>query len=182
MGPKFDDVRIYNRALSATEIKQTLQCGKVERAIAGAKRVIGASTAVALGRNVRPQNHDQEDQDRIQHDPRDVGSPTPFLLYGLPAHGGLSPFNGLRNQIELFAKFRAVSRYGHDFRHAISETHSHESHAPDVKSEKPRKSRERKRSKRVKRQQPECKEKYRECQCRANRKQDHKLSKPSARH
>jgi hypothetical protein len=124
MGPKFDDVRIYNRALSATEIKQTLQCGKVERAIAG----------------------------------------------------------GLRNQIELFAKFRAVSRYGHDFRHAISETHSHESHAPDVKSEKPRKSRERKRSKRVKRQQPECKEKYRECQCRANRKQDHKLSKPSARH
>ena len=92
MGPKFDDVRIYNRALSATEIKQTLQCGKVERAIAGAKRVIGASTAVALGRNVRPQNHDQEDQDRIQHDPRDVGSPTPFLLYGLPAHGGLSPF------------------------------------------------------------------------------------------
>jgi hypothetical protein len=60
--------------------------------------------------------------------------------------------------------------------------HSHESHAPDVKSEKPRKSRERKRSKRVKRQQPECKEKYRECQCRANRKQHHKLSKPSARH
>jgi hypothetical protein len=79
------------------------------------KRAIGASTAVALGRNVRPQNHDQEDQDRIQHDPRDVGSPTPFLLYGLPAHGELSPFNGLRNQIELFAKFRAVSRYGHDF-------------------------------------------------------------------
>jgi hypothetical protein len=47
-------------------------------------------------------------------------------------------------QIELFAKFRAVSRYGHDFRHAVFETHSHDSHAPDVKSEKPRKSRERK--------------------------------------
>src|SRR5262249_33112883 len=52
----------------------------------------------------------------------------------------------------------------------------------DVKSEKPRKSRERKRSKRLKRQQPERKEKYRERQCRANRTQHHKLSKPSARH
>src|SRR5215471_21842001 len=52
----------------------------------------------------------------------------------------------------------------------------------DVKSEKPRKSRERKRSKRLKRQQPERKEKYRERQCRANRKQHYKLSKPSARH
>jgi NAD-dependent SIR2 family protein deacetylase len=52
----------------------------------------------------------------------------------------------------------------------------------DWKSEKPRKSRERKRSKRLKRQQPERKEKYRERQCRANRKQHHKLSKPSARH
>src|SRR5215472_10381543 len=52
----------------------------------------------------------------------------------------------------------------------------------DVKSEKPRKSRERKRSKRLKRQQPERKEKYRERQCRANRKQHHKLSKPSAKH
>src|SRR6516165_10737584 len=52
----------------------------------------------------------------------------------------------------------------------------------DVKSERPRKSRERKRSKRLKRQQPERKEKYRERQCRANRKQHYKLSKPSARH
>jgi hypothetical protein len=52
----------------------------------------------------------------------------------------------------------------------------------DVTLEKTRKSRERKRSKRLKRQQPERKEKYRECQCRANRKQHYKLSKPSARH
>src|SRR5215813_1356702 len=52
----------------------------------------------------------------------------------------------------------------------------------DVKSEKSRKSRERKRSKRLIRQQPERKEKYRERQCRANRKQHYKLSKPSARH
>jgi len=52
----------------------------------------------------------------------------------------------------------------------------------DVKSEKPRKSRERKWSKRLKRQQPECKEKYRKRQCRTNRKQHYKLSKPNARH
>jgi len=37
-------------------------------------------------------------------------------------------------------------------------------------------------SKRLKRQQPERKEKYRERQCQANRKQHYKLSKPSARH
>ena len=49
----------------------------------------------------------------------------------------------------------------------------------DVKSEKSRKSRERKRSKRPIRQR---KEKYRERECRANRKQHYKLSKPSARH
>src|SRR5258708_36705725 len=53
---------------------------------------------------------------------------------------------------------------------------------PDKKSGNPRKSRERKRSKRLKRQQPERKEKYRKRQCRANRKQHHKLSKLSARH
>jgi hypothetical protein len=47
---------------------------------------------------------------------------------------------------------------------------------------KPRKSRERKRRKPLKRQQPERKEKYRERQCRANRKQHHKLSNLSARH
>src|SRR6516225_7111205 len=47
---------------------------------------------------------------------------------------------------------------------------------------KPRKSRERKQRKPLKRQQPERKEKYRERQCRANRKQYHKLSKLSARH
>jgi hypothetical protein len=47
-------------------------------------------TAVSLGRNVCPQKHDQEDQDRIHHDPHDVGSPTPSLLYSLLAHGGFS--------------------------------------------------------------------------------------------
>jgi hypothetical protein len=50
------------------------------------------------------------------------------------------------------------------------------------KAEKPRKAREGKRSKRLKRQQPERKGKYRERQCRANREQHRKLSKPSARH
>src|SRR5262249_4408838 len=48
-------------------------------------------------------------------------------------------------------------------------------------SEKPGKSRERKRSKRPKRQQPECKVEYRERHYRANPKQHHKLSKPSAK-
>jgi len=48
--------------------------------------------------------------------------------------------------------------------------------------EQRRKSRQRKPSKRLKRQQPERKEKYRERQCRANRKQHHKFSKPSTRH
>jgi len=48
-------------------------------------------------------------------------------------------------------------------------------------SEKSRKSRERKRSKRLKWQQPERKEKYRERHYRANPKQHHKLSKPSAK-
>src|SRR5215510_10350898 len=47
-------------------------------------------TAVSLGRNVYPQKHDQEDEDRIRHDPHDVGSPTPSLLYSLLAHGGSS--------------------------------------------------------------------------------------------
>ena len=47
-------------------------------------------TAVSLGRNVYPQKHDQEDQDRIHHDPHDVGSPTPSLLYSPLAHGGFS--------------------------------------------------------------------------------------------
>jgi hypothetical protein len=32
-----------------------------------------------------PQKHDQEDQDRVQHDPHNVGSPTPSLLYSLPS-------------------------------------------------------------------------------------------------
>src|SRR5262245_7719261 len=45
-----------------------------------------------------------------------------------------------------------------------------------------RKSREKKSGKWLVRQQPERKEKYRERQCRANRKQHYKLSKPSARH
>ena len=50
-----------------------------------------------------------------------------------------------------------------------------------VQSGKPRKSWERKRSKRLKGQQPERKEKYRERHYRANPKQHHKLSKPSAK-
>src|SRR5262249_22828688 len=37
-----------------------------------------------------PQKHGQEDQDRVQPDPPDVGSPTPPLLYGLLAHGEFS--------------------------------------------------------------------------------------------
>jgi hypothetical protein len=49
-------------------------------------------------------------------------------------------------------------------------------------SGKPRKSRERKRRKPLERQQPERKKKYRERQCRADRKQHHKLSNLSARH
>ena len=35
-----------------------------------------------------PQKHGQEDQDRVQRDPHDVG--TPSLLYGLLAHGEFS--------------------------------------------------------------------------------------------
>jgi hypothetical protein len=46
----------------------------------------------------------------------------------------------------------------------------------------PRKSGGRKRRKPLKRQQPERKGKYRNRQCRANRKQHHKLSKLSVRH
>src|SRR5262249_14166931 len=37
-----------------------------------------------------PQKHGQEDQDRVQGDPHDVGSPTPSLLYSLLAHGKFS--------------------------------------------------------------------------------------------
>jgi hypothetical protein len=37
-----------------------------------------------------PQKHGQEDQDRVQRDPHDVGRPTPPLLYGLLAHGEFS--------------------------------------------------------------------------------------------
>src|SRR5262245_58047398 len=37
-----------------------------------------------------PQKHGQEDQDRVQRDPHDVGSPTSSLLYGLLAHGEFS--------------------------------------------------------------------------------------------
>src|SRR5262249_46090944 len=37
-----------------------------------------------------PQKHGQEDQDRVQRDSHDVGSPTPPLLYGLLAHGEFS--------------------------------------------------------------------------------------------
>jgi hypothetical protein len=51
----------------------------------------------------------------------------------------------------------------------------------EIQSGKPRKSWERKRSKRLKGQQPERKEKYRERHYRANPKQHHKLSKPSAK-
>src|SRR5262249_14962039 len=52
----------------------------------------------------------------------------------------------------------------------------------DVKFRKTQETRQRKPSKRLKRQEPERKEKYRERQGRANRKQHHKLSKPSTRH
>jgi hypothetical protein len=37
-----------------------------------------------------PQKHGQEDQDRVQHDPHNVGSPTPSLLYSLLTHGAFS--------------------------------------------------------------------------------------------
>src|SRR5215471_15263276 len=37
-----------------------------------------------------PQKHGQEDQDRVQHDPHNVGSPTPSLLYSLLAYGEFS--------------------------------------------------------------------------------------------
>src|ERR1700757_2052641 len=37
-----------------------------------------------------PQKHGQEDQDRVQRDPHEVGSPTPPLLYGLLAPGEFS--------------------------------------------------------------------------------------------
>src|SRR5262245_58079624 len=37
-----------------------------------------------------PQKHGQEDQDRVQHDPHNVGSPTPSLVYSLLAHGEFS--------------------------------------------------------------------------------------------
>src|SRR5215813_13260103 len=37
-----------------------------------------------------PQKHGQEDHDRVQRDPHDVGSPTPPILYGLLAHGKFS--------------------------------------------------------------------------------------------
>ena len=43
-----------------------------------------------FGRNLYPQKHDQDDQDRIHHDPHDVGSPTPSLLHSLLAHGEFS--------------------------------------------------------------------------------------------
>ena len=52
----------------------------------------------------------------------------------------------------------------------------------DVKFRKTQETRQRKPSKRLKRQEPERKEKHRERQGRANRKQHHKLSKPSTRH
>src|SRR5262245_52778150 len=41
-----------------------------------------------LGRNVYPQKHDHEDQNRIKPDFHDVGSPIPPLLYRLLFHGG----------------------------------------------------------------------------------------------
>jgi hypothetical protein len=44
--------------------------------------------SMALGRNVYPHNHDDENQDRIKHNPHNVGSPTPPLLYSLLAHCG----------------------------------------------------------------------------------------------
>ena len=37
-----------------------------------------------------PQKHGQEDQDRVERDPHDVGSPTPPILDGLLAHAEFS--------------------------------------------------------------------------------------------
>src|SRR5262249_31205801 len=53
----------------------------------GVPTQLPAGYPVALGRNVYPQKHDQDDQDRVQRDPHDVGSPTASILYGLLAHG-----------------------------------------------------------------------------------------------
>ena len=47
----------------------------------GVPTQLPAGCPVALGRNVYPQKHDQDDQDRIHQDPHDVGSPTPSLLH-----------------------------------------------------------------------------------------------------
>jgi hypothetical protein len=55
---------------------------------AGRAHDVRVDCPVALGRNVYPQKHHEENQDRIEHDPHDVGSPTPLLLYSLLAHGG----------------------------------------------------------------------------------------------
>src|SRR5215467_3294458 len=41
-----------------------------------------------LGGNVDPQKHDQENHDRIEHDPDDVGSRMPSLRCNLLVHGG----------------------------------------------------------------------------------------------
>src|SRR5215831_18097321 len=46
------------------------------------------SRSLALGGNVDPQKHDQENHDRIEHDPDDVGSRMPSLRYNLLVHGG----------------------------------------------------------------------------------------------
>src|SRR6516225_966555 len=46
------------------------------------------SQSLALGGNVDPQKHDQENHDRIEHDPDDVGSRMPSLRYNLLVHGG----------------------------------------------------------------------------------------------
>src|SRR5262249_6597227 len=49
-----------------------------------------ATATVTLSRKLYPQKHGQEDQDRVQRDPHDVGSPPPPILYGLLAHGEFS--------------------------------------------------------------------------------------------
>src|SRR5262249_11988182 len=53
-----------------------------------APRTCERGPAVTL--SLYPQKHGQEDQDRVQRDPHDVGSPPPPILYGLVAHGEFS--------------------------------------------------------------------------------------------
>src|SRR6516162_3737982 len=59
------------------------------------------SRSLALGGNVDPQKHDQENHDRIEHDPDDVGSRMPSLRYNLLVHGGKTAFRSEEHTSEL---------------------------------------------------------------------------------